>query len=75
MLFKKPPFSRALANDIFFYCIIKNDANSFWKIHQLKGARVENLTSECKDLLFQLLSFNPDSRPSIDDILNSSWLK
>lgn len=43
--------------------------DQFWRTYS-----ADSLSLELKDLLKRMLSYNPDSRPSIDEIKQSSWL-
>ena len=45
----------------------------FWKSveYQLN----KSLSKELKDLIFEMISLSPEKRPSIDEILESDWMK
>jgi serine/threonine protein kinase len=45
----------------------------FWKLveYQLN----KNLSKELKDLILEMISFSPEKRPSINEILDSEWMQ
>ena len=36
---------------------------------------IGEISDELKDLFLKMVSFNPEERPNIDEILNHSWMK
>ena len=57
-------------NKIYKY-IYENDFDGYWKRIDPLG----HLSDEFKKLYFKMVAFEPGERPSIDEILNSAWLK
>ena len=57
-------------NKIYNY-IYENDFDGYWKRIDPLG----HLSDEFKKLYFKMVAFEPGERPSIDEILNSAWLK
>ena len=55
--------------------INKNDQSfkSYWKKMELLYEK--EFSNELKQLYFKMVAFNPSERPSIEEILNSEWLK
>ena len=35
---------------------------------------MENISSQIKDLFLRMLAFNPNERPTIEEILNSAYM-
>ena len=65
-------FSQATASD-FSYFLIKNGLyEQYWNAFGAKGI---GLSEEFKKLYFKMVSYNPENRPTIDEILNSGWMK
>ena len=44
----------------------------YWGLKQFKTL---NLSHEFKDLVVKMLAFNPNERPTIDEILQSAWMQ
>ena len=67
------PFPKASPND-FLYKYIKNkDEDNYWKIYG-KMINLPHLSKEFKKLFFKMVSFNPNERPTIEEILKDPWL-
>ena len=64
-------FDLAYKNDAKYKFIYKNDNIGYWN----EFSRGNTLSNEFKELYFKMVAFEPRERPSIDDILNSSWLE
>ena len=62
-------FTSARKNEYYYKYIYKNKFDDYWKVTGYK------LDEDLKRLIFEMFSFNPDKRPSIKQILGSSWLK
>ena len=45
--------------------------NQFWQYMDTNGT----VSKRCKELIWQMLSYEPDERPGIDDLLNDELLK
>ena len=65
-------FKKATINDPYYSLILSNRFESYWK---RIGQGSNGISDDLKELYLQMISFNPDKRPSIDDILNSKWMK
>jgi serine/threonine protein kinase len=76
-------FGKAIKDDIL-YCHIK-DINfpKYWDVliaamdlidKKIKNAII-NLTDEFKNLYINMISYSPELRPNIDDILKDPWMK
>ena len=44
----------------------------YWNLKEFKEL---NLSHEFKNLVIKMLAFNPNDRPTIDEILQSPWLQ
>ena len=75
-------FQEATKGDKYYKNIIENKTNDYWnKILQsnkvsinLKNLISNTLTKEFKDLYIKMISYSPDQRPSIDEIINDPWM-
>ena len=60
-------------NNDHFYSFIKNhQINEYWNKEQFQNL---NLTDEFKDLYIRMVAFNPNERPTFDEILNHQWMQ
>ena len=69
---KKLGFSFAHETDKYYNYIINKEYNLYWK--SLKG-QIGEISDEFKNLYLKMISFNPDERPNIEEILNDPWMK
>ena len=67
----KFPFDLAKVNENSFYDYISDKNEMIWKIAESNG--ITGLSTEFKKLFLKMVSFDPDERPSINDILNDEW--
>ena len=67
---KRPPFREAKASDRWYSHISKKQYTEFWKMH-CKGS-IE-YSESVKDLLNRMLAFDPEERPSIEEIKHHEW--
>ena len=65
MLFSKFPFKTNNLNNYTLQPILENDPIEFWERMIEVGIDVDEVSDDCKDLIFSLLSSNPDSRPTV----------
>ena len=67
-------FSRAIKHVPKYNVIMKENYDEYWKIieSQIQFNEI-NLSQEFKDLYIKMISYNPNSRLSIDEILNHPW--
>ena len=64
---------RSAKNDDKFYRLIKEKKyEQYWNLKEFNGL---NLSHEFKNLVIKMLAFNPNERPTIDEILQSPWLQ
>ena len=77
LVFKSYGFEKATFNDYLYKLIMKKKFDDYWNnIGNIVGEEeVKNVSLYCKKLIFKMLAFSPKDRPSINDILNSNWLK
>ena len=68
-----PGFSYPKKNDFFFSEIIKEDYDAYWKKMDLQ-IKIP-LSKEFKKLYFKMISYKPENRPNIKEILNDPWFK
>ena len=78
---KKFGFYEAKVNNISskvvktLYKYIKNKQyDKYWDLIE-NTFNVKNLTANFKNLFVNLVAYNPDERPSLDDVLNDEWLR
>mmetsp|Transcript_640 Transcript_640/g.382 ORF Transcript_640/g.382 Transcript_640/m.382 type:complete len:175 (-) Transcript_640:458-982(-) len=63
------PFKEARTEEFFYSLIINGDTETYWrKVHG------ENLSSEFRDLILRMFSFDPNKRPTIKEIRSHPWL-
>ena len=63
------PFREATVNDPHFRLIALNEQNSFWKAHE----KAANISNDFKDLMTQMLSFQPFMRLNLVEVLSHSF--
>ena len=63
-------FGFAKKSNYFYNFIYKNQFDKYWK-----STGFTKLDEDLKKLIFQMLSFEPEKRPSIKEILESTWMK
>ena len=56
------------------YSYIKSKNEFYWTYLEVIY-RINNLSSEFKNLYFEILSYSEDERPEIEEILDSDWMK
>ena len=59
-------FSRT--NDQHYKLIMKKDYNKYWI-----AINIHNLSNDFKDLYLKMIAYNPDERPSFNEILKHPW--
>jgi serine/threonine protein kinase len=74
MIFQTMPFLNAVATDPFYKYVVLDQANNFWKAHQANQVPIDQVSSECKNLIFALLSRTPELRPTLLEALSHSWI-
>lgn len=73
--FKIFPFAEATHGDKAYKCIIKKDKENFWKIVEGRLKQIPKFSKEFETLFFNMVSFQPIKRPTIEEILNESYMK
>ena len=68
------PFREATKNDSSFNLIIEKKNATFWMIHQ-KNKPIGFYSENLKSLIDGMLTFNPNHRLTISNIINHPWLK
>ena len=67
-----PPFEQAKNDSIYKY--IKNDLfEGYWFIVKQKG--IKKLSDEFKKLYIKMVSYEPENRPTIQEILKGEWME
>ena len=61
-------FESSRTNDQLYKLIMKKDYNKYWITRN-----IHNLSNDFKDLYLKMIAYNPDERPSCDEILNHLW--
>ena len=65
-------FLEANKYDPYYRLIIAKDYKQYWyKV----GKKINKISDELKNLYLKMISFNPEKRPTIEDILNDEWMK
>ena len=64
-------FDLAKVNGNSLYDYVKDKNEKIWKIVESNG--IIGLSNELKKLFLKMVSFEPNERPSIEDILNDEW--
>ena len=67
-------FTKAEQSDEFYQLIMKESYKSFWDSLNLNRKGID-LTENFKKLYFKMVSLKPQNRPSIEEILDSDWMK
>jgi len=65
-----PPFNKASSDDIYYKLIIKQQFTTFWKQHERRGLSV---SPAFKELLNNMLAYEPSQRLSISELKSNSW--
>jgi serine/threonine protein kinase len=70
-----PPFFNASAEDPYYKYIKRGSYNHFWKIWETLSDVPKLLSPALKQLITSLLAFGPDQRPSLEQLMNSTWMQ
>ena len=65
-------FYKAIPLDPYYNLIFEKHYLSYWK---KLGSFTNDMSEDLKNLYLSMVSFKPKNRPSIDEILNSDWMK
>jgi serine/threonine protein kinase len=63
------PFKEARKEEFFYNLLIQGNYKEYWE-----KVQSTHLSEECKDLLQKLLSYNPEERPTIEELRNHPWM-
>ena len=61
-------FGKATVDDIYYKKIKERDYENYWEI-----IKRTTLSQEFKDLYLKMVSYNPNSRPTAEEVLNHPW--
>lgn len=74
MVAQHPPFNKASPKDPHYKTISANRLDLFWKLHSRnKPSGLDFFSPEFRDLISQMLSFDPVQRPSLAEVKASDW--
>jgi serine/threonine protein kinase len=74
MVAQHPPFTQATPKDPHYKTISANRLDLFWKLHSRnKPGGLEFFSEDFRDLITELLSFDPIHRPSLAEIKSHPW--
>ena len=68
-------FELSVERDPFYNLIRRKFDKKYWNKIGISISRVSELSEEFKNLYMRMVSFIPDKRPSIKEILNDPWMK
>ena len=71
LMTRKFGFYEASRADDLYKLIARKKYNEYWN----KVDKNKTLSEQFKELYIKMVAYNPKDRPSLDDILNSEWLK
>lgn len=63
------PFKEARKEEFFYNLLIQGKFEEYWE--KVQG---QSLSEDCRDLLQKLFSYNPDERPTLEEIKNHKWM-
>ena len=69
------PFENPFGKDKLYKFILKKQFAEYWKLIKNYNVDVDNLSNDFKQLFIKMILFNPSDRPSLDEIINSNWMK
>ena len=70
----KMAFCQASRGDRFYRYVIHKSVDKYWEKLQSQGNNITSLSSEFKDLFIKMISFNPNDRPSIQEVAMHPWM-
>ena len=70
-------FSESKKSNKLYKLIYKNKFEEYWEEIRKKYGKekVDNVSEEFKRLYFKLVAYDPNKRPSTEEILNDDWMK
>lgn len=63
------PFKEARKEEFFYNMLATEKYNEYWE--KVQG---NNLSAECRDLIQKLFSYDPEKRPSIEELRKHPWM-
>jgi serine/threonine protein kinase len=77
MIFCKFGFSEARKSDHLYRLIYRKNYENYWVSigEKIGNDKINNVSKEFKNLYCKMVAYNPDERPSIEQILNDDWMK
>lgn len=63
------PFKDSSHNDYYYDLLINKKYDKYWK--ETNG---QYLSNNFKDLFIKMTSYNPEDRPTIEDIMDHPWM-
>ena len=73
MVTGKMGFVRAARDDRFYNCIMHKKIEHYWHL-LAKTGMTNQLSNEFKDLYLKMISFNPNERPTLLQIVEHPWI-
>jgi len=74
MITQHPPFTKAIPDDPYYKLICIGKEDIFWKAHSRNKPNGEDFFSvEFKDLITAMVQYDPNHRPTIEQIMNHPW--
>lgn len=64
------PFKEAKKDEYFYNLLLTNQIDYYWK--KVGG---QSLSSEFKDLVLSMFSYDPSKRPTLEQLKNHPWMK
>jgi serine/threonine protein kinase len=65
-------FGEATKKDPYYRYIMGKHYNQYWK---LVSGEIKGISEELKKLYIRMVSYRPNERPTIEEILNDDWIK
>jgi len=77
MLLARQPFRTASSDDQWYKCIATKQFDKYWKSHDASSSKQHNfvLSKVAKDMLHQLLCYQPRQRITIEKALKHKWMQ
>jgi serine/threonine protein kinase len=75
MVVGTPPFTRADSKDPYYNLIIHGKMDRFWQQHLKFKADKKFFTPTFKDLLANMLQYDPSKRLSLEQVLSHPWMQ
>lgn len=64
------PFSEAKPDEYYYKLLVEGNLEKYWK--KTGG---ENLSNNFKDLIIKMLNYDPEKRPSTEELKNHPWMQ